>query len=1026
MIKKSHWGWRVFASFAFVFAFAHSMVWAQEGSSEDGLVVNEEMLMNEVVTDDAVTNSVKTDLGSDITKEFDEGAGAAVIEEEKGVPPVKAAPSEVPQKAEVNEVSSIEEQPAGGVVEDFAIESEPVQPAVTDLEPSEDETVSEPEVMTKGPVLTDKEVDQFIDENVGDVSNLVIEEPAEESPEQAMVQPEKTVPAPAVRSSRPIGKTPVASKSVSVAPLKKAVSSSSSVRSADKKTESVIIAEDMEVLRRQAEEAHARESLKEAEKVLLAKDYQKAIALFNESLQYIGNRIETQTDRNLASEGLAESYYQWAVDLRKIVDLQKASEKAKLALSYGHPKAAKLVTSIDADIKKGATPPVVAPPRRWQTEDYKKAHKTIADMLKTGKEYMATAEYEKAINEFELVLKQDPNNTEAIRLRDKASQKKYDVSSFELESTRRDMMQEVRKSWNPRDYGLLQDTRGKSGEGGKGEETKRESTERARILDKMKKIKIPEVEFRMANINDVVAMLQSYSVEFDETEESDDKKGVNIILHLGGGATSEAASGGGESDVFGSTENKEAGAASQNAAADIPLITFNARYISLLEALEIVASVADLRWKIRGSVVMIVPKNAPIEPIVNRMYDVLPSIITRVTTTQETGERQDDFIGLEAKRTTEPPKWKEFFIKLGVPFPDGSSIDYVSAIGKLVVANTADNLAILEEILAAMNVVPNQIEIEARFVEVAQTDFDALGFQWLMTDDWEIAQKKGQENVPLGSRQRIKMSANSADGGFTMGNRFVKDIEMGAEGIPVADGIFKLASVLTNPELSMVLHMLEQQGNADLLSAPKVTTRSGAEATIKVVEEYIYPTEFEVTEVTGRDALGNATVVGGIVEPGSFETREVGVILQVTPEVSTETAGSMIDLVLSPQVVTEPKWKNYGSVYTDVNGNPQQLNMEQPFFYTREIMTQLSIYNGATVVMGGMINEKRTSVDDKIPFLGDLPLIGRLFRSTYDKSDKRNLLIFVTARLVDPAGRPVGVKVKSALETAQQNQDNNK
>ena len=110
---------------------------------------------------------------------------------------------------------------------------------------------------------------------------------------------------------------------------------------------------------------------------------------------------------------------------------------------------------------------------------------------------------------------------------------------------------------------------------------------------------------------------------------------------------------------------------------------------------------------------------------------------------------------------------------------------------------------------------------------------------------------------------------------------------------------------------------------------------------------------------------------------------------------------------MTPQVVSEPEWRNYGSTYIDPNGNEQQLNMEQPFFHTRSISTSISIYNAATVVMGGMITETRNNVDDKIPFLGDIPFVGRLFRSKYESSKKRNLLIFVTARLVDPAGRPL-------------------
>jgi general secretion pathway protein D len=332
------------------------------------------------------------------------------------------------------------------------------------------------------------------------------------------------------------------------------------------------------------------------------------------------------------------------------------------------------------------------------------------------------------------------------------------------------------------------------------------------------------------------------------------------------------------------------------------------------------------------------------------------------------------------------------------------------------VANTIENLTVFEKVLSILNVVPYQIEIEARFIEVAQTDVDSLGLEWMLNDNWELAQKKGSAGVPLATRERIEMDANAAKGGFTSGNRFLTGAGLsGATGGKIADQIASLSGVLTNPELTMVLHALQQRGHTDLLSAPKITTQSGQQAVIKVVTEYIYPTEFEVSGI-GGDTGGNAAggggngggAVGAVVTPREFTTREVGVILEVLPEVSPE--GQMINLTLSPEVVSEPEWKNYGSTYTqyDLNGNPvstQTLNMEQPFFHTRKLKTNLLIYNGATVVMGGMITEVRENVDDKIPLLGDIPLLGRLFRSRYESSEKRNLLIFVTARLVDPAGR---------------------
>jgi general secretion pathway protein D len=71
------------------------------------------------------------------------------------------------------------------------------------------------------------------------------------------------------------------------------------------------------------------------------------------------------------------------------------------------------------------------------------------------------------------------------------------------------------------------------------------------------------------------------------------------------------------------------------------------------------------------------------------------------------------------------------------------------------------------------------------------------------------------------------------------------------------------------------------------------------------------------------------------------------------------------------------------------------------------VRTQLTIYDGETVVMGGTIWDTSTTTDDRIPVIGDLPLIGRAFRSKTEVKDKRNLLIFVSARLVNPDGSPI-------------------
>ena len=105
---------------------------------------------------------------------------------------------------------------------------------------------------------------------------------------------------------------------------------------------------------------------------------------------------------------------------------------------------------------------------------------------------------------------------------------------------------------------------------------------------------------------------------------------------------------------------------------------------------------------------------------------------------------------------------------------------------------------------------------------------------------------------------------------------------------------------------------------------------------------------------------------------------------------------------------------NYGSPIQTTSTNflgistvnvitPNVIN--QPVFDTRKVSTSVSVYDGSTVVLGGLVREDIQKVNDKVPILGDVPIVGRLFRSKIDQNIKRNLIIFVTAHLIDPSGQ---------------------
>ena len=141
------------------------------------------------------------------------------------------------------------------------------------------------------------------------------------------------------------------------------------------------------------------------------------------------------------------------------------------------------------------------------------------------------------------------------------------------------------------------------------------------------------------------------------------------------------------------------------------------------------------------------------------------------------------------------------------------------------------------------------------------------------------------------------------------------------------------------------LTTLWKNGLGKLLAAPRVLTQSGQPATTKGCSEYIYPTEYTTIEAKESEPHPSA------FEPGSFETREVGAILDVLAEVSPH--GNLINITISPELTLPPTWEDYGIKITDKNGTTNELPILMPFFHAYSIQTNILLENGHTVLIGG-------------------------------------------------------------------------
>ena len=147
--------------------------------------------------------------------------------------------------------------------------------------------------------------------------------------------------------------------------------------------------------------------------------------------------------------------------------------------------------------------------------------------------------------------------------------------------------------------------------------------------------------------------------------------------------------------------------------------------------------------------------------------------------------------------------------------------------------------------------------------------------------------------------------------------------------------------------------------------------------------------------------------------------RNIGVELGVTPTVEEDEYS--ISLELNPKVTEFEGFVEYGGQSAAIAGTTTVTlpsGFYQPIFSTREINTKVTVWDGATLVMGGLTREETKRVNDKVPLLGDIPFIGRAFRSKGETSQKRNLLVFVTANLVSPGGSLKKQELKSVGQSS--------
>lgn len=660
--------------------------------------------------------------------------------------------------------------------------------------------------------------------------------------------------------------------------------------------------------------------------------------------------------------------------------------------SNNSKKTARVAKSIDqAELNPGLQPIEKVNPKFIADQ------KEIAKLAAKGRSQYLAADLDGAQESFRLVESIDSGNAEAKTFLTRIATEKAQIGVLNRAKTHSQMVEEVTNAWQrPTVYV----DRGSDNTNKQGTSTP--------LAQKLNAIQIPSVNFQGVELSKVVSTLTAISEEYDKAE----GKGVNIVV------------------IDPSNKN--------------PTVSITLRNLSLKRILDFITDATGYQYEVQADAIVLRP-GGETTTLDTAFFPVTRSTVIRMTGVSSSASATpaaaaDPFAAAPAAGATtggggggsaDATALKAFLQQAGVNFEGtpGSSLAYDGA--AIIVTQSTRNIERIRNILNRYNDV-RQVEIEAKFMDVQEGALDELGVNWTAAHtNGAYTQSYATSNRSLSGA--LTTSSSSSAGAIVRPGSTTPIVDT-APTLPGAaylaatgstNGSYTnatndfglLTGIIGTFDVSATIRALSQKTGTDLLSAPKVTVLSGNPANIVVAQEMRYPQSYgEVQSQVGAGSNGSSSA-GVTITPGTpqeFTMRNVGVELKVTPTVEEDDYSISLDL--DPKVTEFDGFVEYGGQAVAISGTTTVTvpsGFFQPIFSTREVTTKVTVWDGATLVMGGLTREEVKKTNDKVPILGDIPFIGRAFRSKGETSQKRNLLIFVTANLVSPGGSPKKQQLRS-------------
>lgn len=530
--------------------------------------------------------------------------------------------------------------------------------------------------------------------------------------------------------------------------------------------------------------------------------------------------------------------------------------------------------------------------------------------------------------------------------------------------------------------------------------------------NKFKDIIIPRYDVEDVSIIEAINLFK-LMVRDNDIEPDPDKKGINIVLNLGNELNEEGN------------------------AIDSKRISLNLGTMPADKLLDLICKQAGCEWAADQYAVTIIPRGQVINQLFLRRFNVPPLFMREPLKPRESNQIEFTNLG-EGGASRETLSVQSYLESAGITFAEGASASYSKTMGVLSLVNTELNMRKVDQLIDDLKKAQEvQVNIQVKVIDVLETDMNELGYDWILGSNQLSSSTylgggstgNGTELSPVAvgtsstsvGGQGITSGLRSGSIAFpsdTIDSRIADAVNSNSQTIASgtqAPGVLVGTFFANDTSLQGILRGLAQKKNSSSMWSSGLTTGSGERARIEQVRLFPYPTEYDPPELP-TSIGGTTTTDSGITivpvtpaTPSAIEEKAVGRVIDIEPIIAPDR--KTIAIKVEPLFNEFVGFVNYGSPITGISSTGTQVEITenailQPIFEKVTASTNITLYDGASMVIGGLQSVEVSDVEDSVPILSDLPFVGRFFQSNGRQSIRRAVLIVVKAEIVDPLGRP--------------------